>query len=113
VARGAARLNSPFAEAAARGPRPLRGVRPEAFEFDDEEVTQAISTSEARAPFDRHDNASQRAFELSQRKHGPQASQDSSVLRGSTRPPPAVATHAEESSTVFSLQALTQQSGSS
>lgn len=113
VARGVARLHSPFAEAAARAPSPMRGVRPEAFEFDDEEVTQAISTSEARAPFDRHDNASQRAFELSQRKHGAQASQDSSVLRGSTRPPPAVGTQAAESSTVFSLQALTQQSGSS
>jgi len=116
VARGATGLRSPFVEAAARAPSPLRGVRPEAFEFDDEEVTQAISTSEARAPFDRHDNASQRAFELSQRKHGAQTSQDAALLRGSTRPPPAVAAHAgasQESSTVFSLQALTQQGGSS
>ncbi|HEU5073246.1 MAG TPA: zinc-ribbon domain-containing protein, partial [Polyangiaceae bacterium] len=87
VARGSARPHSPFAEASARGPSPTRQPRARTFEFDDEEVTQAISTSEARAPFDRHDNASQRAFELSQRKHGAQASANSAMLRGSSQPP--------------------------
>src|SRR5690606_21550942 len=43
VARGSARLRSPFAEANARGPSRTGQVRSQTFEFDEEEVTQAIS----------------------------------------------------------------------
>lgn len=113
VARGSARPHSPFAEASARGAGSLRQPQSQTFEFDEEEVTQAISTSEARASFDRHDNASQRAFELSQRKHGGQSQARSDALRASTEPPAARAEEPQQSSTVFSLAALTRKSSAS
>lgn len=113
VARGSTRPNSPFAEAAARGPASVRSSPADAFDFDDEEVTRAISTTEARAPLERFENDSQRAFELSQRKStlpppDPLAPPPAFAHRSSA--PPVHQESRGESSVAFSLEALTRKS---
>lgn len=114
VARGSTRPHSPFADAAARRPPQVRPSSADAFDFDDEEVTRAISTTEARAPLDRYDIDSQRAFELSQRKSSrpppdPLAPPPMFDRRVSSAPPVRQSSSGE-SSVAFSLEALTRKS---
>jgi hypothetical protein len=123
-----AKLRTPFADAARAAP-PVTPQQQPGFEFDDEEVTRAISTTEARAPLNVLAPDPTPAFELSQRKtfgspsgaasteasrhsplepHRPEPRAAGAVMTPIARPGSVKLGEKSESSVMYTLEALTR-----